>query len=401
MSDRNVGLTLWESPLDWATVEPVAYADPHDDAPEGTWAAREWTSPVVEAPFAATELIPSWNATTPSGSWLRVQARLRSDLGWTPWLTFAHWCELLPVDGGAIARATLPGQTTDAGHVATDTFVAHDDHPFSAWQVRLTGLAAAPDGPWPGVTLVAAVVAAMSLGDDPVVSPVSGDVSRELAVPRRSQRLHTDTFPQWDGGGQSWCSPTSTTMLLQYWGVAPEPDEVAWVAESRRGESGPAGATTGPPDADTDTDADVVHAVSRVFDAAYGGTGNWAFNTAYAATRGLRAHVTRLRDLSEAEAFVAAGIPLVVSASFTADELEGAGYGTQGHLLTIVGFTAEGDVVCNDPNSHTMASNDQVRVVYRRDQLERAWLRDEGGLTYVMHPAGVALPAPPTQANWG
>ena len=80
----------------------------------------------------------------------------------------------------------------------------------------------------------------------------------------------------------------------------------------------------------------------RVFDRAYGGAGNWAFNTAYAGARGLRAYVTRLRDLTEAEAFVAAGMPLVVSVSFREDELDGAGYDTNGHLLTIVGFTADG-----------------------------------------------------------
>ena len=121
----------------------------------------------------------------------------------------------------------------------------------------------------------------------------------------------------------------------------------------------------------------------RVYDPAFRGAGNWAFNTAYAATRGLRGYVTRLRDLTEAERFVAAGIPLVVSVTFRRDELDGAGYDTNGHLLTIVGFTADGDVVSNDPNSHTVASNDQVRTVYRRDQFERVWLGDDGGLAYV------------------
>jgi hypothetical protein len=86
--------------------------------------------------------------------------------------------------------------------------------------------------------------------------------------------------------------------------------------------------------------------------------------------------------------------------SFRADELDGAGYDTRGHLLTIVGFTEDGDVVSNDPNSHLTASNDQVRTVYRRDQFERVWLRDQGGLTYVMHPPAVRLPKPPAEANW-
>ncbi len=78
-----------------------------------------------------------------------------------------------------------------------------------------------------------------------------------------------------------------------------------------------------------------------------------------------------------------------MSVTFQRDELDGAGYDTNGHLLTIVGFTADGDVISNDPNSHTIASNEQVRTVYRRDQFERVWLGDDGGLAYVMAPPDV------------
>jgi hypothetical protein len=107
-----------------------------------------------------------------------------------------------------------------------------------------------------------------------------------------------------------------------------------------------------------------------------------------------------LRDLGEAESFVRAGVPLVASVAFTRDELPGAGYDTKGHLLTIVGFTAEGDVICNDPNSHEIPSNDEVRVVFPRAQFERVWAGGRGGLVYVVHPPGHPLPEAPAEANW-
>lgn len=393
VTDRQVTLTVWEDRFDWEPVDPFPYADVHAAAPPTTlWLARQWCSPVVESAFAATELIPTWNASTPTGSWVLIEARLRSDLGWTPWLTFARWCDRLPADGGAITRTTVDGQLTDAGHVAADAFVAALGHPFFAWQVRLTGLSAEPHGPWPEVTLLAGAGSGMVIPDDAPVSDVGDAAGCEIAVPPHSQRLHVGSFASWDGGGESWCAPTSTTMLLEHWGSAPGADEVAWVG--RRSGS----VTTADPLATTD--AAVVHAVSRVFDQSYGGAGNWAFNVAYAATRGLRAYVTWLRDLTEAEAFIAAGIPLVVSVSFTSEQLDGAGYGTAGHLLTIIGFTAKGDVISNDPNSHGRASNEQVRTVYRRDQFEKVWLGHDGGLTYVMHPHDVPLPQPPSEANW-
>jgi hypothetical protein len=272
-------------------------------------------------------------------------------------------------------------QHFDSGRVETDTWLAAPGHGFDRWQLRLTALAIPGDEiAWPTVTLVAGAASRFDItADEPTSAPGVGR-RHEVEVPPHSQRLHVDTFPEYDNGGQSWCSPTSTTMLLEHWGHAPGRDEVAWVGHA--------------------VDPEVVHGVRHVFDRSYGGAGNWAFNTAYAGTRGLRAYVTRLRDLTEAEAFLAAGVPLVVSVTFGEDELDGAGYDTNGHLLTIIGFTAEGDVVSNDPNSHCVASNEQVRAVYPREQFERVWLGSDGGLAYVMHPTSVALPTPPAEANW-
>ena len=88
--------------------------------------------------------------------------------------------------------------------------------------------------------------------------------------------------------------------------------------------------------------------------------------------------------------------------SFKKSELTGAGYGTNGHLLVIVGFTPDGDVVVNDPASHLMPSNDEVRVVYDRAEFESVWVPHSGGIVYVIHPPTVPLPASltPAQPNW-
>jgi hypothetical protein len=387
VNERHATLSVWEPRLDWVPAEPVTYRDVHvADSTAQTFCARSWSSPVVQSAFPASELIPSWNAATPAGSWLLVEGRVADGSGWTPWFTFARWTQDDPRGESPITRTTVPGQRFAIGEVATDTFVASPGQHFDRWQLRLTGLATtnghglASETAWPTVTLVAGAVSAFAIPISEAVSAPGLACGHEIDVPPHSQRLHTDTFPEWDNGGQSWCSPTSTTMLVEHWGRGPATDETAWVGHGR--------------------DPAVVHAVRRVFDRAYGGAGNWAFNAAYAGTRGLRAYVTRLRDLSEAERFIAAGIPLVVSVSFHADELDGAGYDTTGHLLTIIGFTEGGDVVSNDPSSHLVPSNDEVRTVYRRDQFERVWLRQNGGLTYVMHPPTVTLPDPPAEANW-
>jgi hypothetical protein len=128
-----------------------------------------------------------------------------------------------------------------------------------------------------------------------------------------------------------------------------------------------------------------------VFDYHYDGAGNWPFNTAFAAERGLVADVTQLHNLSEAEAFIKAGIPLVASVAWTSNKLDTAIKSTNGHLLVIEGFTGDGGkVIVNDPASDTDAT---VKHFYDREQFERAWIPASGGIVYVIRPNGWRTPS--------
>jgi hypothetical protein len=167
-------------------------------------------------------------------------------------------------------------------------------------------------------------------------------------------------------------------MVVSYWGTGPTPADYAWVDPSY-------------------ADPWVDYAARNTYDYAYQGCGNWPFNTAYAGRFGLDGFVTRLRSLNEAELFIAAGIPLVVSASFKKNEIPGLTYGTGGHLMVLVGFTADGSPVLNDPFSPT---NADVRKPVGRAEFEAAWLNTSRGVAYVIHPASAALPLPPAQPNW-
>ncbi len=130
----------------------------------------------------------------------------------------------------------------------------------------------------------------------------------------------------------------------------------------------------------------VDHAARYTYDYNYNGAGNWPFNVAYAHTFGLEGAVTQLRSLAEAEQYIKAGIPLVASLSFGSGKLDGFPFkSTNGHLLTIVGFTASGDVVSNDPAALTDAD---VQRTYNRAQFEQAWMESTGGLVYLLYAPG-------------
>jgi hypothetical protein len=203
-------------------------------------------------------------------------------------------------------------------------------------------------------------------------------LAKELTVPRYSQEIHKGQYPEYDNGGEAWCSPTSSQMIIEYWGGRLSSEQLAWVEPSY-------------------ADPQVCHAARFTYDYQYSGCGNWPFNAAYAATfKDLQAVVTRLGSLTDLETLIAAGIPAITSQSFLKEELTGAGYGTAGHLMTVIGFTADGDVIANDPAS---ASNEAVRRVYRRREFENIWLRTKrynasgkvvsgtGGVCYLYFPA--------------
>jgi hypothetical protein len=206
-----------------------------------------------------------------------------------------------------------------------------------------------------------------------------------LDVPKYSQMIHKGSYVQYGGGGEAWCSPTSTTMLLDYYKALPPAKEYTWVKRNY-------------------TDRVVAHHARMTYDTSFGGTGNWPFNTAYANTRvDGGAFVTRFRSLRGVERLVKAGIPVITSITFGRGQLRGAPISsTNGHLLVVVGFTGSGNVVVNDPAASGKAG---VRRTYDRGQFEDAWLKrgsagGSGGLAYVVHDAAHPLPARNGATSW-
>ncbi|HYJ67033.1 MAG TPA: peptidase C39 family protein [Nocardioidaceae bacterium] len=361
------------------------YTDPFGDGSTTTYDFGTWTSPVVSPGFDYTELISSWNAATPADTWIEVNVRGTAETGATSkWYVLGRWAS----SDKDLHRTSVSGQRDELATVLVDTLATVNDHTFADWQLRVELYRAAGTTGTPSVRSVGAMASQLPDVKKVQASPSGGAVGKVLDVPKYSQETHIGQYPEYDSGGEAWCSPTSTAMVVDFWDAGPTdhpyPEGYGWVLD----------------DDPTIADPWVDHAARQVFDYTYDGAGNWPFNTAYAATRGLEGFVTRLRSLTEAEQFIKAGIPLIVSVSFKKGELDGAGYGTNGHLMVIVGFAANGDVVVNDPASHLIPSNDQVRFTYDREQFENTWIPHSGGVAYVIHPSSVSLPDAPDEANW-
>jgi len=329
-------------------VAEIVFVSFTPELPDGE---RSWTSPWIEPGFGVVDVVPSWNAVTPPGSWLDVGVQCSDGAGETRWYQLGRWCS-----DHRGERTSIAGQADSQARVDVDTLIA--GAAFDAIRVRIE-----LGGESASVSLVT-VVASSGTPYSGASEPPLGD-GIELAVPPYSQRLHAGHFPEFDGGGASWCSAASTAMLVASWGRGPTREDLTWVGEGH-------------------VDACVDHAARGTYDRAYGGCGNWPFNTAYAATFGLEAFVTRLPSLHEAETYLSTGIPLAASIAAGPGELDGfLAEGSAGHLVVIRGLTPRGDPIVNDPAA---PSNPDVRRVYDRGQFERAWLGGGGGIVYVVRP---------------
>ncbi|MGH3348435.1 MAG: C39 family peptidase [Nocardioides sp.] len=327
-----------------------------------TYDVGRWVSDWHAPGFTMTELIASWQATTPRNSWVEVQVRGRTAQGKrSSWDTLARWS----ARDKHVRRTSLGAQGDDLADVNVDTWRVPGG--VTSWQLRVNLMRAGKGRPT--VRAVGAMASRLPNVDGVTTSQpgvASGPDHVVLDVPRYSQMVHSGHYPAWGGGGQAWCSPTSLSMVLAYHDALPPAAAYSWVPDGHR-------------------QPWVDYAARMTFDHAYDGTGNWPFNTAYAGNRlgsDGRAYVTRLRSLRQAERFIARGTPLVASIAFGSGELDGAPISsTNGHLLVIAGFTRSGDVVVNDPAARR---NQGVRRTYDRGQFEDAWVPTSGGVVYVV-----------------
>jgi hypothetical protein len=337
-----------------------------------------WVSAPVQPGFGFTRLVSSWNASTPAAGQLSADVQVSTaEAGVSGWYQLGTWA----ADDASLQRASVDGQSDAVARVATDTLLAADD-PFVSYSVRATLQRASSDDPSPSLALVGAEASNVtSTSETSASTPLGGDPV-ELAVPALAQEIHAHQYARWGGGGEAWCSPTSTEMVVEFWNRGPTAADLAWVDPGY-------------------VDPSVDFAARSTYDATYGGTGNWSFNVAYAARYGLETFVTQLRSLTEAEQFVRFGIPLVASIASRPGELDGFLFpgGTKGHLVVLAGFDGAGNPIVDDPAA---PSDARVRRVYDRAQFERVWLRGSGGTVYVIHPADMPLPPVPTgqTANW-
>jgi len=294
----------------------------------------------VVAPRPFTEVIASWEATTPGGSWMEVTVQPDSTEGQA--FVMAHW------DESGERRSSIKDQKFEAGRVDTDTLVLAQATTRLIVRVKMQpGPAdAVGDLKWLSLSLTR---------PEPGESPQRASRKSVWGTAMEPVRRAQNSYP----GGNVLCSPTSVSMVLAYWASVTK---------------------------DATIDADVPEVQAGVTDPAWGGTGNWSFNAAFATRRpNMRAYVTRLRDVRDLEEWIAAKVPVVTSISYALLKGEEKKRANDGHLVVLVGFAENGDPIFNDPGRAV------VRMQYKRADFIKAW-KNSDNTVYLIYPEGHNVP---------
>ncbi len=314
-----------------------------------------YESPPLTSEMLFNEALLSWNIEAPGATAFCVELRVgrKQDDSWSAWHYMGDW-------GGG--PAWPPADRTiesAAGRVDVDIF--RSERRFDRVQYRIRAARSADVLSFLRVRRIGICLSDTSgiplsaprAWRPPAQSPAREQWQRRLAVPFRSQQAARAEL------ASRICSPASLAMVLEYRGIVRRTEEVAALC------------------------LDPLHDIY----------GNWTRNVQAAFSLGAPGYLTRFSDWDAVQAAIAANQPLIISIRVDeAAALPNAPYSaTDGHLLVLVGFNAAGDVEVNDPAARSAAEGE---TVYPRAALEDAWMRNAGGVAYVIEPPARREEAP-------
>ena len=235
---------------------------------EGDGASRVVLSPVFEPGENFTSLILSPNYTTATNGYLLTEVQLRQKEKWSPFFKLGFYSKKL--------NHSFDAQKTETAVLRIDELCAKV--PAQAYRFRLT---------LHGEMDVSNVVVC--------VEPAKKEIEQQETLPLGERKIKVVPLSQMQLAvapemQKRLCSPTSLCMALNALGVPADPLETAAAVYDKQ--------------------ADIY--------------GNWTLNTAYGATRGLFACVTRFQTLAELFDYVTRDSLVLASISYKKGELSGA-----------------------------------------------------------------------------
>lgn len=280
------------------------------------------------------DLVASWNVDTPKDTEIELSIKVKVEDEWSMWLSYGKW-------SSSDSRGSVKSQKDAIANMSIDTLEILGDKNAEAFQYSIVLTRENSDIESPRIR---SIFTTLKLCDETV--PVLGDNKDwlvELDVPERSQMIVPEI-------GNVICSPTSLSMVMEYYGNNLKTEEVA----------------------------------DKVLDSTGNIYGNWSYNVSYAGSQGFTSYVARFTSINEIKDKIANGIPVIASIKTKSEDvLKGAPQAyPSGHLLVVRGFTIKDGkeyIIVNDPAA---PDNSTVRREYEVSGFEKAWSK----IVYILTP---------------
>ncbi len=279
-------------------------------------AAQETTSPFDRG-------LPSWNGeVSADGSGFKIYMRFPSGTGWSPWLTVGFWKNNIWTSYGTTSY--------DGGWIDIDYVKLYNYQ--SQWQFKVELKRAGSGLESPVINKLSFAVSDSRMTDQLNYTDIINDNPPEIFIP-------TTFYYQYSldpNIGNSICSPTTVSMILESYDIAVDPVDFAW-----------------------DT-----------YDPYYHIFGVWPRVVQNASEFGLDGAVIRFRTWSDAYEIIANGGRVAMSIGQPL---------YSGHLVMLAGFNANGLPIVHDP-----ARSNGYSYVYNKSDLSYSWF-DKGGVGYAFY----------------
>ncbi len=310
----------------------------------------EFVSPIFAVqPFE--EMVASWNAQAPVGTYVEVKARAYIDTlnTWTEWLSWGKW-------SADITLRSSTDQQSDLAGMSTDEFIISGSDGKTASLLQLK-VELHSDDPAATPVLEQVAVTYRNTLEGQAIPVTHSESQYEGTLPEKVEPT-APAISQSDSVrepsiGSVMCSAVTICTILNAHGEDLLPEQVALLC----------------------------------YDTKYDGFGNWAFSVATAGAFGYDAYV-QYADLDLLRNELANGNPVGISVRYSASEngsypyVEGAPLDTAGHLITITGYETVDGVDYFYSSDSAAGSDVSCLRRYRADQLDVAW---GGHIAYIVH----------------
>ncbi|HOO56083.1 MAG TPA: C39 family peptidase [bacterium] len=294
-------------------------------APEGCF-----TTDYIPLGFDADEMVLTWNCAAPSGTGMLIEYRVQADgMRESVWYQVGAW----PPE----KRLKMWRDDPDYGPLIVDHFKA--ERTFN--RVRFRANFRSHDGARSPILRAFSLCVSDTSAKGSILPAPATIPATSLDVPYISQ-YDAEKILNKTMIASGACAPTSVTMVLNYYGIAADVNEIG----------------------------------ARAFDPQASIYGNWAYLITAASEFGPDAWVERFNNWDKIEEYVSGETPVIISVKYGPGELDvKPEKESSGHLMVVCGFDAAGNIICNDPDFDGTRGK---QLVFDRAQLSTAFFRHGG-----------------------